>query len=172
MNSKILLNLLIVVLLIGGIITGIYAVRQMTGYLTFAQQVVGEPIDITARVIGPDEAVINWTTDQAVISLILYGTNPAELNNTQTELSSLKTHKVTLGNLLPDTAYYYKVQVGQEIFDQNGSPWQFKTAASESTPKLTEEEFRKLYGIADLRYDYNKDGIVNGFDYQLYLQEK
>ncbi len=172
MDRKILINLLIVALLIGGVVTGIFAIRQATNYFSRAQQGVGQPGGVSARVVSQEQVVISWTTQEEVISLILYGTGPTSLDKTQTELSSAKTHRVTLSGLKPDTTYYYKIQVGQEIFDQAGQPWQFATLPEDAAPKLSKEEFRAVYGTADLRFDYNKDGIVNGFDYQLYTEKQ
>ena len=173
MDRKIIINTIIVVLLIGGIVTGILAVRQVTNYFSQAQTGTGKPESVASRSVTGDQAVISWTTGEEVISLVLYGTNPASLDQTQTELSSAKTHRITLSNLKPNTMYYFKVQVGQEVFDQGGQPWSFQTlAAADAPPRLSEAEFRQAYGTTDLRFDLNKDGVVNGFDYQLYLKQK
>jgi len=158
--------------LIGGVVTGIFAVQQMTNYLSRASTDVGKPENVLSRVVGSDQAVISWTTSQEVISLVLYGTNPTSLNQTQTELSSVKTHRVSLNNLEPGRGYFYKIQVGQEVFDNEGQPWQFNTQKEDMPARLSEKEFRSAYGTSDLRFDLNKDGIVNGFDYQLYLKQK
>lgn len=171
MDRKILINLLVVALLVGGIVTGIFAIRQATSYLSQAQTGLGQPDGVSSRVVSHDQAVISWTTQEEVISLILYGTGPTSLDKTQTELSSAKTHRITLTNLDPDTTYYYKIQVGQEIFDESGQPWTFSTPEMNETPKLSKDEFKKAYGTTDLRFDMNKDGAVNGVDYQLYLDE-
>ncbi len=171
-KKKIFINLLIVVLLIMGLVTGIFAVRQMTSYLSRAQTGIGKPQNAQSRVVGSDQAVISWTTEQEVISLILYGKSPTALEQTQTELSSVKTHRVTLNNLEPDSTYYFQIQVGQEVFDNGGQPWQFKTPPTDTPPKLSEEEFKNAFGTADLRFDLNNDGVVNWFDYQLYLEQK
>jgi len=171
-RKKILINLVIVVLLIAGLVTGIFAVRQMTSYLSRAQVGLGEPKNVQSRVVGSDQAVISWSTDDEVISLILYGTSPTSVDETQTELSSVKTHRVTLNNLTTDTTYYFKIQVGQEVFDNEDQMWKFNTPPAETPPKLSEDEFKKAFGTADLRFDLNNDGVVNWFDYQLYLQQK
>ena len=171
-RKKILINLIIVVLLIVGLVTGIFAVKQMTGYLSRAQVGLGDPKNVQSRVVGSDQAVISWSTDQEVISLILYGTSPTSTDEAQTELSSVKTHRITLNNLKPDTIYYFKIQVGQDIFDNEGQLWKFNTPPTETPPKLSEEEFKQAFGTADLRFDLNNDGVVNWFDYQLYLQQK
>jgi len=172
MNRRIFINILIVILLVGGVVLGIFAVRQMTNYLSQAQENVGEPQSVVGRALGPDQAVISWNTNQEVISLVLYGVSPTALDSTQTELSSVKTHRVTLNGLEEGQTYYFKIQVGQEIFDNDGQPWEFSTAQADTPPKLSEQEFRSAYGTSDLRFDMNKDGVVNGFDYQLYLEEK
>lgn len=172
MNKRIFINIIIVVLLVGGVVLGIFAVQQMTNYLSQAQEDLGKPLGVVSRSLGPDQAVVSWNTNEEVISLILYGTTPTALDNTQTELSSVKTHRVTITGLEPGQTYFYKIQVGQDIFDNNGQPWQFSTSKVDSPPRLTEKEFRNAYGTSDLRFDLNKDGVVNGFDYQLYLEQK
>jgi len=172
MNKKIFLNLLVVILLIIGVVVGIYAVKRMTNYLSRAQIGVGQPQNVLVRVIDPNQVVISWTTSQEVISLILYGTSPTALDNTQTELSSVKTHRITITDLKPGTNYFFKIQVGKEIFDNKGQPWRFKTSSDGKQPSLEMSDFQKAYGTNDPKFDLNKDGIVNGFDYQIYLNSQ
>ena len=158
--------------MIGGVVTGLFAIKQATSYWSQAQQGVGKPDGVTARVVSDSQAVISWTTQDEVISLILYGVSPTSMDKTQTELSSAKTHRVALAGLQPETIYYYKIQVGQEVFDQQGQTWRFSTQPKDTPARLSKDEFRQAYGSSDLRFDFNKDGIVNGVDYQLYLEQK
>jgi phosphodiesterase/alkaline phosphatase D-like protein len=172
MNKQLVVNVLIVFLLVGGVIGGIFAVQQATNYLSRAQEDVGQPKNLSTRVLSADQAIVSWSTDEEVISLVLYGTGPTSLVEAQTELSSAKTHMVTLTNLKAETNYYFKIQVGQQVFDENGQPWQFSTSSADSPGKLSEKECRNAYGTNDSRFDMNKDGVVNGFDCKLYLEQR
>jgi len=86
--------------------------------------------------------------------------------------SRLHTHKLH-GKLKEE--WSYSVDNSHRIkfvFDDEGEPWRFKTAVVDAPARLSEQEFRNAYGTSDLRFDFNKDGVVNGFDYQLYLDQR
>lgn len=169
MSRSFITKIVIGVFLVLGVIVGIYAVGQVTLNLSRAHDYAGKPVNVQTRVLSSDQVVISWTTEKEVISLVLYGNSPASLVQTQTELSSTRIHRVTLSDLIPGRNYYFQIQVGQEIYDDNGQPWFFSTPKLDSSGEMTEEDLRNAYGTTDVRYDLNKDGIVNGFDLQLFF---
>lgn len=171
MSKKVILNIVILFLLVGGVVVGVFAIQQATNYLASAQTSIGSPSNVVTRLIGSDQVVISWNTNDEVLALVLYGDSPTALVNTQTELSAVKTHRVTIGGLKENTSYFFKIQVGQEIYDNNGKSWRFETPASVAPAELTEKDFRDAYGTSNAKFDLNKDGVVNGFDYRLYLKQ-
>ncbi len=82
-----------------------------------------QPLSMThgpnVEYVGPHSAEIAWTTSTGGSSIIKYGTNPSNLDQTaeepyQTGTSGQHvTHRVTIRNLQPNTTYYYMVVSGQ-----------------------------------------------------------
>lgn len=69
--------------------------------------------------VGSDKAEIAWTTSTGGSSIIHYGTDPNNLNQTAQESyqrgegSRHVTHRVSIHNLQPNTTYYFVVDSGQ-----------------------------------------------------------
>ncbi len=57
----------------------------------------------------PTSIVIRWRTDIGTTSRVIYGTNLAAPDLTNTSLASVGEHIITLTNLLPDTKYFYSI---------------------------------------------------------------
>lgn len=82
-----------------------------------------EPNDIRVSNITDSSLTVSWTTDGESIGFVVWdkGTSPADEKG--------YTHLVTLTGLNPNTDYSYKVSSNGVLFDNNGIPWQAKTAA-------------------------------------------
>lgn len=63
--------------------------------------------------IGPDTAIVAWSTNVRSGSIVRYGTDPNALNQTAEAPWGQDTHRVTLKNLQPNTKYYFVVQSTQ-----------------------------------------------------------
>jgi len=69
--------------------------------------------------VGPDTAEIAWTTSTGGSTVLRYGTDPNNLNQTAQEPyargqgSAHVTHRVKVHNLQPNTTYYFVVDSGQ-----------------------------------------------------------
>jgi hypothetical protein len=80
---------------------------------------------------SPTGGVVRWRTDAISDGLVYYGTDPNNLSNYAAELSVTNEHIVTLGDLQPDTKYYYSIGsaayrlVGGEV---EGANYWFKTS--------------------------------------------
>lgn len=66
-------------------------------------------INITNVSISTTSAVINWTTNKNATSLVLYGTDSANLSLNSTTNGFSTIHTVTINNILPNAIYYYNV---------------------------------------------------------------
>jgi phosphodiesterase/alkaline phosphatase D-like protein len=170
-TQKIILGIVIGLLAVAGVVGGIFAVRTTVRYLTHGRQPAGQPINLSVVNVTQDRVTATWTTNEEVLSLVQYGTTPSALNQTQSELSSTTNHRLIINQLEPDTKYFFKVQVGQEVFDDDGKPYTFTTETS-SQVEFSEESFRQAFGSSDPEFDLNKDGIVNTHDFSLYLQQQ
>ena len=69
--------------------------------------------------VGKDWAVIAWTTNTGSSSVVRYGTDQNNLNQTgqsayaDNDKASSQTHRVRLTNLKPNTTYHFSVDSGQ-----------------------------------------------------------
>ncbi len=63
--------------------------------------------------LGPDSAVIAWTTNAPSSSIVMYGTDPNNLSQRAEAPWGQQTHRVTVNNLKPSTQYWFSVQSGQ-----------------------------------------------------------
>jgi VCBS repeat-containing protein len=52
---------------------------------------------------------ITWATDELADSLVIYGTNSADLNQSLIDYSLVSSHSMVLNGLQPGTTYYYRV---------------------------------------------------------------
>ncbi len=63
--------------------------------------------------LAPDSVVVAWTTSAPSSSIVMYGTDPNNLNQKAEASWGQSTHRVTVKNLSPNTKYYFQVQTGQ-----------------------------------------------------------
>jgi phosphodiesterase/alkaline phosphatase D-like protein len=84
--------------------------------------------------VHPRSATIAWSTNVSAGTLLKYGTNAHDLNQTAEARWGGLTHRVQLRNLKPGTTYYYQVQSTQA----QGSGTQAKSAVEHfRTPGTT-----------------------------------
>lgn len=77
-------------------------------------------------------ATIMFTTNKQAISKIEYGTTAASMVLMTTDDVSTSSHQIILSQLRPSTNYYYRIRIGDRIFDNNGMPYMFKTKGQTS----------------------------------------
>jgi phosphodiesterase/alkaline phosphatase D-like protein len=90
---------------------------------------------------GPDWAVIAWTTNTGGSSIVRYGTDRNNLNQTaqapyaDNDSTQHQTHRVRLNHLQPNTTYYFTVDSGQGEgtgTEAKSNVAQFKTSGPQS----------------------------------------
>lgn len=165
--------IIIVILLLVGVL-GVLGVDTARTYLS------GASADLAPKnVLGKGNedgksATITWTTDKEAMGVVEYGTTPASLLLRSPESSQSTSHSVVLSPLKAGTNYYFRIRIGEEVFDNNGIPYSFKTkaAAIEPTliPTIVVQPTVKVASesgttTCNRTTDYNKDGIVNSLDY-------
>ncbi len=80
---------------------------------------------------GNNSAVIAWSTNTNASTVLKYGTDPNNLNQTAEAPWGGLTHRVTIKNLNPNTTYYFQVTSAQGQGSGTGAVStieQFKTA--------------------------------------------
>lgn len=183
-NLKTIIILGISVLVIVLLVLGVKVVKTVISGAAAGY----EPQSLTAT---PKEdgksAVVSWTTDKSVKASIFYGTNMASLLLMAEDVEPTSNHNILLTNLRSDTTYFYKIVVdNNNIFDNGGSMFSFKTVAAvveqpveevsslEQTmdikPTITQAPVASSSTSSaktncDKKTDYNKDGVVNSIDY-------
>lgn len=173
MDKKSIKSILIAFVLIGGLIGALIGVKRVAIYLSKAQETKGKPIGgVQATNLTKDSATLVWQTQDQVLGVVLYGTSPDNLFQSQAEIAKAASHQVLLSNLIPATTYYFKIQVGENVFDQDGTSYSFTTLASlPEVPGITEEEIKGAMGTDNPKYDLNQDGFVNLLDLFLFKQQ-
>lgn len=141
-----------------------------------------EPKSVLATPSEDGKSVtITWQTDKAVQAVVEYGTTPASLLLRSLESDSSTAHKVSISPLKGGTSYYFRIRVGEEVYDNSGIPFSFKTkgstggSAGAGTPvQMPTAAQRPTTSPAVVptsssgctrTTDYNGDGVVNSIDF-------
>lgn len=173
------LNIKTIVIFVVLAVVMVLLVIGVTQIRTFMSGAAGgvEPAGVTA-VPGNDgkTAVVTWTSDKESIGKVEYGATAASLVLMSAETAETTSHNVSLTSLRSDTTYYYRIRVGDEIFDNGGIPYSFKTKSDASavvTPTAvptvstlpsTASPSSGSAVTCDSKTDYNKDGAINSLD--------
>lgn len=64
---------------------------------------------VTATIIDPNTADINWTTDEPTFGRVEYGMTQSTGSTAVDSTDPKTSHRITLTDLLPGTTYYYRV---------------------------------------------------------------
>lgn len=124
--------LIILILLLVGVL-GVLGVNTMKTYIggasadTMPKNVLAKPND------DGKTTTVTWVSDKNTIGIVEYGTSPAALLLRAPESESAMTHSVVLSPLKPNINYYFRIRVGEEVFDNSGIPYSFKTKMAGAT---------------------------------------
>ncbi|MFA5749699.1 MAG: fibronectin type III domain-containing protein [Candidatus Shapirobacteria bacterium] len=156
---------------------GVVGVGLVRTFMSGASSAVEPKGVIAVSNADGKSATVSWTSDKESISKVEYGTTAASLVLMGTEIEPTVDHRLSLTSLRPGTTYYYRIRIGEEIFDNGGIPYSFKTKDDiEVTPTVTlvptvtslplaeTSTGTSSASICDSKIDYNKDGVVNSFD--------
>jgi len=191
MKGKINLKTIIIfAILILGIVLSVLAVKMAKTFMSGATADY-EPQDTPSVIVAADgkSATVSWTTDKAVASSVLYGTNAASTPLMAIEEIEAIDHNVSL-SISPSVAtYYYKIEAGGNTYDNGGMMFTFKNKVASVTPTVAPTAVPTLDSTVTLpttsssssmsattgcdhTTDYNKDGSVNSIDYLTCLKGK
>ncbi|HNY04192.1 MAG TPA: fibronectin type III domain-containing protein [Candidatus Woesebacteria bacterium] len=179
--------IIIVILLLVGVL-GVLGVDTARTYLSGASADLAPKNVLGKGNVDGKSATITWTTDKETMGVVEYGTTPASLLLRAPESSQSTSHSVVLSPLKAGTNYYFRIRVGEEVFDNNGIPYSFKTmtAAIEPTqmptitvvptvavlPTVKVASGSGVTSECNRTTDYNKDKVVNSLDYLHCLKSK
>lgn len=182
--------IIILILILVGVLAvfGLNTAKDMFSSAAGGADPVGVKVEAEANL-----ATVVWTTEKEVMAVLQYGTTPASLLLRALETNPSISHRMTISPLKSGTTYYFNIRVGDEIYDNGGIPYSFKTNAGGAkteevsvspSPKVsptlvpsqtktpspagTTEKCAFLedhYGESGSEYDYNGDGKVNIMDY-------
>lgn len=187
------INIKTIIVVVVLILVGVLAVLGVSTAKTYMSGASAdmEPKNVAA-VPGEEgrSAVISWTSDKATAGVVQYGTTPASLLLTAIETDAVTSHKVSLSPLKPGITYYYRIKVGEDVYDNAGIPYSFKTkpleAGSEGVnpppqsnippqaevPPPTVSVVPTVAAVAacNRTTDYNSDGVINSVDFATCLK--
>ena len=107
---------------------GVLLVQNQKNYKTSASpDEIPDQVKITN--ISDRNITISWTTDKQTSGFIAYGKSD-NLGATVNQPNPSLIHYITLDNLTPETKYYFKIGSGKNLYDNNGLPYEVKTAPS------------------------------------------
>mgnify|MGYP001058957942 CR=1 FL=1 len=191
-------------LLIGTIVLGLGAVGTILGLKKFSgtrskASQENQPKNIRLEEVNPTSATISWTTKEPAYGFVSYGESMSLGNTVQTG-EKATVHTATVPNLTAGTTYYYKVGVGEEIYDNEGVPYSFTTPKDTTTKKepaeetatsafqeeteqesqeqeatdsaKTEEDFKNAFGTENAEFDLNGDGKVTVLDLLMFRKQQ
>lgn len=81
----------------------------------------------------PTSTIIKWRTNSSTDSKVWYGTNPNNLNLTQSIAGSIIDHEIMIDGLTANTTYYYAIGDNAGQITTAGNDFYFKTAPTTST---------------------------------------
>ncbi|MFA5026160.1 MAG: fibronectin type III domain-containing protein [Candidatus Shapirobacteria bacterium] len=176
--------IVIVILILVGVL-GVLGINTAKTYLsgasgdTVAKNVLAKPNEDGKSV------TITWSTDKPSMGVVEYGTTPASLLLRAPESEQTASHSIVLSPLKSNTNYYFRIKVGEDVFDNNGIPYSFKSKGStgSATPTVMIKPTVALVptvasgtpvvgGACNRTTDYNKDGVVNSLDYMSCLKTR
>lgn len=119
---------LVIILLVG--VLGVLGINTVRTYMSSAATDTAPNGVLAKPLVDGKSAAVSWTSDKASMGVVEYGTTPASLLLRAVETESVTNHKVTLTPLKSGVNYYFRIRVGEEVYDNNGIPYSFKTLAS------------------------------------------
>jgi len=119
------------IIMIAGLILSMDKVRSLFSGATSKQK----PQGVRVTNVDANSATIVWQTPSVAAGQIEYGTTPGSFLLRASETSQKTNHNLTLSPLLPETIYYFRIRIGEEIYDENGAPYSFTTKSAK--PKIT-----------------------------------
>lgn len=136
-------KIIIFILLIGGLLVGLYLVSQQTNLFPKAAPLIA-PKEVKISNISDNSFTVSWITpDKQTIGFISSGSTSDDRDAGGPKPRI--THHITLKNLTPATVYSFKISSAGQVFDDQGKPYSVTTApTTQDTPPLPQPIFGKI----------------------------
>ncbi len=134
MNRKKLPTILGVLILVIGVVAGVFLINSKTVFKIGAN-IASTPNNVRFSNITDTEATITWNTDIESKGFAKWGETQKALNQVtldSTDKSSF-VHSTTITGIKPDSTIYFKINSDGKDYDNEGIPWQFKTNPTKTT---------------------------------------
>lgn len=117
-----------IIVLVFGLAAGVIAVQSKL-FLRLGATGESSPKNVRITNIGPSSFSVSWLTDIQINGFIVYGESESNLAGVKTETSTGPNyaHLTEITGLKPGTTYFFKINSGDEVFDNNGVAWQIQT---------------------------------------------
>jgi len=121
-------------ILIGGLIAGVFLVSQRQGLGTSAGP-TESPKNVRVTNRGTNTFSVSWTTDTPTTGFVKYSENPARITTPAGDVrdqisgsaQSYTNHYVNITGLSADTTYYFVIGSGPQTYNDDGKPFQIRT---------------------------------------------
>lgn len=150
-----------VLILIGGVVAGIYVVGQSTDFLPRANP-EQTPKKVKITNISENGFVVSWITQAPTSGYIKLGTQPDSLEETYEderdqltgETGQFRAHYISVRGLEPDTQYVFKLgSGGNYLYDNEGDAFSVTTAPLLSSPPVADTAYGKVLTPAETPAD-------------------
>lgn len=113
------------IILAVAVTAGVFIFQFFQNSFTRASDSAPRAVDIVDST--ENSVSIIWTTDRESQAVVEYGTSPTSLTFFAPEGEKTTNHSVPLTLLSENTTYYFRIKVGNTIYDNAGVPWIFST---------------------------------------------
>lgn len=124
-KKLIMIGLAVAIPLLIAIAVGLYFLMQGTS----ARASEEAPQNVSVNSSDPENIKITWATGVDTTAVVEYGTEPDSSSFSEFAFSELEStdHLVQIPGLQPETTYYFRIQSGENYYDNNGELWTFTT---------------------------------------------
>lgn len=151
--------------LVIALVSGIFFIGKGGG--VFAPRASAETTPKNVRVTNVHDTnfTVSFLTDTETAGFVKYGTDTKNVKSQAGDdrdqisgtVGSFKTHHITVRGLQQNTIYYYVIGTGSgAIFDENGKPFQVKTAARNGAPAAA----KTIYGSVSTEAGAPAEGSI------------
>ncbi len=139
--SKRIPTVLGVIILIAGLVAGVILVNMRTGFGTKAGP-SESPKNLKISNLASSTFSVSWTTDTPLTGLIKYSEDPVRITTPAGDVrdqisgtsQSYNNHTVNVSGLSASKTYYFVIISGSGTYDDNGKPFQVRTATQAIAP--------------------------------------
>ncbi len=142
MKNKKTIIVIVVALIAVGVIIGLVLSFDKIRSLFAGASGGTKPEGVRVTNVSASSATIVWQTASPVTAQIEYGTTPGSFLLRATETTAKTQHNLTLSPLLPETIYYFRIRIGEKVYDENGAPYSFttKSAKTKAAPTIRQQQ--------------------------------